>query len=584
MSARRRRAFGFWIAACAALLLAACQQPAPPGHPAQPSAMSSVEGDDGTTHHPVGAAGNFLAGMFAGEERDLGAAASFLKSALAQDPDNVTLMQRTFTALAADGQLDEARAIAQRELKFAPDETLAATLLIEQDAKAGHWAAVATRAQGLPARGMNTLLTPLVLAWARMGEGHADLALGALAPLTANPREQLLHDFHAALICDLADRREQAETLYRNALAHENGRVLATVESAAAFYRRIGKPEAAAEVIAKYRQDRDDPTFVDLEAATRPVGSPRAGLAEAFFEIASTLRQGEAPDMALIFARLALDLQSDFALDQLLAAGILEDMGRLDAADRVLAGIDPASPVGWTAQLRRASNLDQLDRFDDAAHALETLAAAHPDRPESLITLGDILRRHQKWTEAAAAYDRAIAKLGKPSSRDWTIYYSRGIALHESNQWPRAESDFLTALDLQPEQPDVLNYLGYTWIEKGENFERARSMIESAAKARPTDGFIVDSLGWLYFRSGQYDKAVAQLEHAVELVPDDATITDHLGNALWAVGRTQEARYQWRQALIFKPEPDLKAEIERKLRDGYTVPAPLRSSSETQTQ
>jgi len=259
-------------------------------------------------------------------------------------------------------------------------------------------------------------------------------------------------------------------------------------------------------------------------------------------------------------------------------------MGRLDAANDMYSQIDASAPAQLVPQLRIANNYDELHRLDDAIHTLEAATTQYPDRPDALIELGDILRRHERWTEAIAAYDRALAQVGKPDRNDWPLFYARGIAEHEANQWPRAQEDFEHALALNPDQPDVLNYLGYSWVEKGVNLERAREMIEKALSQRPTSGFMVDSLGWLFFRTGQYDKAVAEMERAIELTPDDATINSHLGDTLAAVGRIEEARYQWKRALIYNPEPDLKAELERKIKDGFTPPAPIRPSRDAAAQ
>ena len=316
----------------------------------------------------------------------------------------------------------------------------------------------------------------------------------------------------------------------------------------------------------------------------RPVDSPRMGVAESLFALAGTLRQGGANDLSLIFARLALDLEPDFALAQMLAGDALEDMGRFDSANDMYGRIDSNSPAHWAAQLRIAANYDQLGRLDDSIHELDSAATQYPDRTDALVELGDILRRHERWTEAIAAYDRAIALVPKPGRGEWPLFYARGIAEHEADQWPRAQEDFEHALSLNPDQPDVLNYLGYSWVEKGVNLERAQQMIEKALAQRPTSGFMVDSLGWLFFRIGQYDKAVAEMERAIELTPDDATINSHLGDTLAAVGRTEEARYEWMRALIYHPDPALKAELDRKLKEGFTPPPPIHPSRDAAAQ
>ena len=562
----------------AALLLSGCAADQKTGQPAAPAAAEIP------THPGSTAAGNFLAGRFAEDVHDLPAAAAFLRGAERDDPDDVEVLQRTHLALAADGQLAEAADVAARVLKYDNDASVAAVIVAEQQIKAGRWAIAEARVQSLPKRGFNLMIGPLIAAWSEMGQGHVDLALGQLETLKTDGRQIALYEYHAALICDLADRRSDAEQHYRAALATDGGEVLRTVQAAVSFFRRTGAPDAANDIVHRYRLAHSDHSLVNFDSTTRPVDSARMGVAEALFAMAGTLRQGGANDLALIFARLTLDLAPDFGLAEMLAGDSLQDMGRLDAANDMYSQIDASAPAHWAAQLRIANNYDELHRLDDAIHTLEAATTQYPDRPDALIELGDILRRHERWTEAIAAYDRALAQVGKPDRNDWPLFYARGIAEHEANQWPRAQEDFEHALALNPDQPDVLNYLGYSWVEKGVNLERAREMIEKALSQRPTSGFMVDSLGWLFFRTGQYDKAVAEMERAIELTPDDATINSHLGDTLAAVGRIEEARYQWKRALIYNPEPDLKAELERKIKDGFTPPAPIHPSRDAAAQ
>lgn len=523
-------------------------------------------------------AGNYLAGRFAQDQNDLAAASQYLQSALAQDPENIELLQRAYLSMAAAGDLKPAAIVARRLLTFDGEAAMAALLIAGQQGKSGDWKAAEATVSALPRRGLNTFMMPLVIGWARMGQGNVDAALEAIAPLAQNSNYAALHDFHAALMNDLADRREAAERLYLGTLAGTGGSTLRTTEAAMAFFRRIGQPEKAAEMLAHYKFEHPESNMIDDGAGTdRAVDSPAAGLAEAFFDAAGSLRQGRAAELGLIFARMAIDLHPDFPLAQVMVADMLQGLGRLREANAVFQEISPSSPVYWSAQLRVAANFDDLDDVDAATGTLEALAAQHADRPEALISLGDVLRRHKRWAEAVAAYDRAVAVLGTPRPEHWGVYYSRGIALERSKQWTRAESDFLKALELAPDEPHVLNYLGYSWIEQGVNLAQAKAMIEKAVSQLPKDGYIVDSLGWAFFRSGDYAQAVEILERAVELHPEDAAINDHLGDALWKVGREEEARFQWQRALISDPDPDLKLEIEHKLantpaQDSMVVP------------
>jgi tetratricopeptide (TPR) repeat protein len=295
-------------------------------------------------------------------------------------------------------------------------------------------------------------------------------------------------------------------------------------------------------------------------------------MAEALLAFAAALRQQEAGEFALLLLRVALLLRPDYPAAKLMLADILEGDRRYQAAADVLSRVRQDSAYGPAARVRLSLMLDRLDRTDAAIGELEALAAADPTRAEPLARMGDILRGRSRFAEAAAAYNRAVARLGPPERRQWALYYARGIALERAKDWPRAEADFLRALELAPDQPYVLNYLGYSWVEQGRELARAKRMIERAVELRPHDGHIVDSLGWVLFRMGDYRAAVRWLERAVELLPRDPVINDHLGDAYWAVGRRAEAQFQWRRALNLGPEPEAIPKLEAKLRDGLVLP------------
>jgi tetratricopeptide (TPR) repeat protein len=288
------------------------------------------------------------------------------------------------------------------------------------------------------------------------------------------------------------------------------------------------------------------------------------------------LNQGETSDLALLYGRLALDLRPDFPLAQLLVAEILEAQRRPADALAVLRTIDRASSFGWSARLRAAADLDAIGKTDEAIGELRSMAADRPNRAQPLFELGDLLRSKSRFGEAVDAYDAAIARLpgGDIEPRQWTVLYSRAIALERSGQWARAEADLKRALELQPDQPLVLNYLGYSWIDRGEHLDEALKMVERAVQLRPNDGYIVDSLGWAHYRLGDYAKAAEVLERAVEMKPQDPTINDHLGDAYWQSGRQAEAKAQWRRALLFNPEAGEIKTIEAKLDRGLDKPAP----------
>jgi Flp pilus assembly protein TadD len=248
-----------------------------------------------------------------------------------------------------------------------------------------------------------------------------------------------------------------------------------------------------------------------------------------------------------------------------LAADLLSNDQQGDAALRMLAAVPASDPLSAVVRLRRVGILVQMGRTDEALRELDGIAKEYPDSPLPEIQRADILRAADRYPAAIAAYTAGIDKMGHLGADDWPIFYDRGIAYKEAHDWPKAEADFRHALKLSPDQPYVLNFLGYSWADKDEHLAQARKMIEIASDRRPNDGAIIDSLGWVLLRQGDVKEAVQVLERAVELEPEDATINGHLGDAYEAAGRKLEAQYQWRRALTLNPDPEDTAKLEAKL-------------------
>ncbi|MGH7110423.1 MAG: tetratricopeptide repeat protein, partial [Stellaceae bacterium] len=344
---------------------------------------------------------------------------------------------------------------------------------------------------------------------------------------------------------------------------------------------RHGQPEKAQKLYQRFVRENPGSELAEAVQDEKPAAAPKplidsasAGLAEAFFDLASVVNNPETIDLALLYDRFALELRPHLTLARLLVADILSAEKQPRRSLVLLDEIPSNSPYYWSAQLRVAAALDETGQSDRAIVLLEKLSKQYPDRAGAAIQLGDILRQEKRFPEAVEAYNEAVARLRTENlPARWSLYYSRGIALERSGQWKRAEADLLHALQLKPDEPFVLNYLGYTWIDRGEHLQRALKMIEKAVSLRPEDGYIVDSLGWAHYRLGQYKLAVQYLQKASELVPEDPTINDHLGDAYWQVGREIEARYQWQMALQFGPEKREIQPLEAKIARGLVPPA-----------
>ena len=552
----------------AAALLSACGAagtPAPGGAAAQ-AARPAAE--------PTSVFGAYLAGRFAQSEADTAVAADRLLDALRRDPDQPELLSRAFLAALLDGRSDALR-LARR----LPDNQAAQLLLIGAEVQAGRFDRAEQMTRALPRQGPGAVLSPIMIAWIQHGRGQTDQAVATLRPLAESGRLRGIHALHLALIADLAGRGREAERYARMALAESADTSVRLLQLSGGILARNGHEAEAMRLLEGLGRGLSDVGFAAATEASRHamlagrgVASPAEGMAEAQLALGAALRGQGAGEAGLVMARLSLRLRPGFAPALLLIAEHHAEQRHPEAAYATLGAAAAGDPLAPVVALRRAVLLDRMDRVAEAEAGLLALAAATPEAHQPYLRLGDMLRTRSRFPEAAAAYDAALARIAAPQAADWPLFYARGIAHERSGNWPRAEADFQRALEFAPEQPYVLNYLAYTWVEMGKNIAEARRMLERAVELRPNDGNIVDSLGWALFKLGDIPAAIRWLERAVELEPRNSVINDHLGDAYWAAGRRNEARFQWQRALRMEPEAAEIPKIEAKLRDGLPTP------------
>jgi Flp pilus assembly protein TadD len=300
----------------------------------------------------------------------------------------------------------------------------------------------------------------------------------------------------------------------------------------------------------------------------RLVASADEGAAEALYGLGASLGRRGGEDLGLVYLQLALYLQPEHPLALLSLADLYESLKKPELAINAYERIPQTSPLHRNAAIQMATDLDALDRADEAEKHLIALVKEFPEDQEAIMALGNVQRGHKKFAECADTYSKGVKALGTPEKANWVLFYFRGICYERSKQWPQSEADLKKALELFPDQPQVLNYLGYSWIDQGVHLDDGMAMIKKAVQQRPDDGYIVDSLGWAYFKLGNYDEATKQLERAIELKPEDPTINDHLGDAYWRIGRTLEARFQWAHARDLKADPEDLPKILDKLKNG----------------
>ena len=521
------------------------------------------------------ASGNYLAGRYARNTRDFNAAAEFLSDALSQDAENSRIRRQVFFSLAAAGKMDAAGNLAAEVLRDDKTSPVPNLTLIVATIRAGDHEGALAKLETLPKIGMNTFTAPLLKAWLLVGQEKYEDAIKAVEPLAKVSAFRALRLHHTALIEDLAGNADAAEKAFQGAL--KSVKSARTVQAYGRFLERAGRPEEARTLYDDYiksnggtsLQLEGDVARLDAkESALRIVETSMDGIAEALFNLSGTLGQSRSVDLALIYSRLALWIKPVFPQAKILVGDLLDILERREEALSAFASVEKTSSHYWGARLRRATILNTLKRDDEAETLLRGMAEEEPQRSDALIQLGDMLRAADKFEDASEAYSRAIERTGDLREEDWSLFYSRGITYERSKKWALAEKDFLRALELRPDQPFVLNYLGYSWVDQGRNLDRAKKMIQEAVRRRPNDGYIVDSLGWVLYRLGDFKGATRQLERAVTLRPEDPTINDHLGDAYWRVGRRLEARFQWRRALSLEPEADQVPLIEKKLRRG----------------
>jgi tetratricopeptide (TPR) repeat protein len=526
--------------------------------------------------------GAYLAGRIAAAERDMAAASQYYGYALEADPANAELRRHAFQAHIAAGRMDPALKLAEALQQDPDSANVARAVLAVAAAKKGDFAAAKRFVQALPEAGANRLLKPGFLAWIAFGQNDQTGAVEALRALSGIEGLRVFLELHLALIYDAGGKTAEADRFYRSAAGSVDSAPLRVSQAYASFLARNGKRADAIALWDKYLAASPDSSIAELARQRLAEGKPPRriaakapeGMAELLLNLAGALQQDNATLPALIYARLADYLRPDDPDTLNLIAGLLEADDQHEAAVELYRRTPRESDLSWSARRAAAANLAQLKKIDDAAKLLEEMAGERRERWDALLLLGNLWRSEKQYAKAVDAYDRAVARIPKLGERHWNLFYVRGIANERAKNWPRAEADFKKALELKPNAPYVLNYLAYTWVDRGEHLEDAKRMLDEAVRQKPDDGAIVDSVGWAYYRLGQFEKALEYLEKAVELTPEDPAINEHLGDVYWRVGRRAEARFQWQRALSLNPEPEDLPKLKEKLEKGLPAGAP----------
>jgi Flp pilus assembly protein TadD len=527
----------------------------------------------------TGLAGALLSARFAREMSDPVTATEYYGKAMELDPSNPLVLQRSYSVAASAGNFDVA--VKAAKAYYDSSETrlpLAGLLLAMDHYKKGEFEQAWHYIDAITGQSYLSFALPMLRAWGQAPQAPAETALAELIPLQTDSTADVFRIMNA-LLNEYYGRKDDALIHYDALASRIERQPLSIVRLVAEGYHRLGKTTDVPALLERFNSGRGAGIGLmgmveALAERTRAHSKVSAadGMAESFFAISQILSQGASSqflgDVAVSYGQMAMHLNPDLTMARWVLGSNLAARERFEEANTVLAAVKRSDPAYLAAQIQIVENLERMDQKGEALSRLQTVAKEFPKTGEIQVAVGDLLRRDEKFEAAVAAYDKAMEIYGSDGRNNWALLYTRGIALERAKMWDRAEADFKRALELNPEHPDVLNYLGYSWLDRGENLGEARRLIELAYAKSPDNGYIVDSLGWAMYLAGDYKGAVEKLERAVELKPGDATLNDHLGDAYWKVGRRNEARFQWRHALTLDPDEKQKSSLKTKLEQG----------------
>ncbi|MBO6758936.1 MAG: tetratricopeptide repeat protein [Roseibium sp.] len=524
---------------------------------------------------PVTLSGSYLAGRLAGFQKDFASAAAFYQEALNADPDNEILLERTFLLKLANGELIEAAYYAGAMNAAGIDNFLSQLVLAGESLLKGDYDASAAALQPTAVGPLAQLSTGIARAWALYGAGKVDEALGEIDGLSGPEWFDVFKATHMAQMAFAAGQKDIALENIEAAYAADQG-AIRVIDSYARILTANGRTEEAIAVLDDFdRLLQSHPFLVRtreqiVSGAPIPplIADPAAGMSEILYGLGAAIGRDGGEELSTAYLQLALHLDPTAEFAAIALGGLYERIDQPRRAIEAYSKVPENAALKRDAEIQIGLNYNTLDDLDEAQAHLGALIEQDPTELEAIITLGNVLRSHKKFEEAEKIYSQGLATLTQIEPDNWLLFYFRGICRERLDKWESAEADFRKALELNPDQPLVLNYLGYSLVDQGLKLDEALLMIEKAVELRPNDGYIVDSLGWAYYRLGRYEEAVKELERAVELRPSDPVINDHLGDAYWKVGRRLEARFQWNHARDLDPEEDELPKILDKIANG----------------
>ena len=519
--------------------------------------------------------GGYLAGRHALSTKDFDAASTYLSRAIEDDIENPELLNGLISVQVSLGDIGAAKSSSDN-LDFLGVQTQLSNM-VKIAIQLRNRDFDNAKQQIENEQGINPLLDKIVTGWAFADQGNFEDAETIFDEIGKGSSLAQFSQMQKASMLAAYGRYESALNTIENLEKNSNRISIDTRALKVQLLLKLDNKEEATEYFSKIFGDgvNSDAAYLRMQVEDHPNAyaieeslSLEAGIAYAFYAIADILKDDADPNTALLYVRLAQYLNENSQKAILLAADLLEQMGQYDLAVAEYAKISPSSSYFLSSELGRVGALRDGGKTEAALEVLYYLSREFSDSGIVHNSLGDFLRREERYSEAKIAYDRAVDIYRENNNVSWLVLYARGITHERLQEWDKAEADFRNALTINPDQANVLNYLGYSLIDRGEKLDEAMTMIEKAVSLQPESGYIVDSLAWGLFKLGKYETAIPHMEKAAELMPVDPIVTDHLGDLYWAVGRQLEAKFQWRRALSFDPELKDATRIREKLRIG----------------
>lgn len=522
------------------------------------------------------ASGPYLASQSAMRANDFALATQYQSRVLTMDHENDATLRDLLFSYVALGRLGDAIPVAKLYAGRGADDFVTNLIVLLGQIQDADFASLSAALKNEQDSSLNPFIREVVTAWAEHGQGNIKAAQRIIDDISGRAGFETFAAFHRTMMY-LADGKNDDALAVLDGFEKTSGILTdRALLIKTALLQRMGRADEARTFFNANFSVGSSPESAAILRNLNNNGLVVSGLpstvsqamSEIFFTLALFIQEQVDPSATLVYARIAEALNPQSAEIKLFVAGVLEELDQHKLALRVYEEIDANDPKYYTTQIAKARAMRRSDRVDDGIDVLNNLASVYPDVPIAHATLGDFLRRQERYDEALPAYNAAISMYEAQNNVRWQLYYARGITHERLETWSDADEDFRRALSLNPEQASVLNYLGYSLLERGEKLDEAMDMITKAVSIEPNSGYIVDSLGWGKFRLGQYEASVPDLERAAELMATDPIVNDHLGDAYWAVGRKNEARFQWRRALSFNPEEIEETRIKRKLEVG----------------